>query len=256
MKLVKILGAILLMMSMSLYSADNSIYIDQVGGSSTIDITQDGSANKVFGVGDSEGTAATFTGDSQTIDIRQVGGSNILGIDLDTTVTSGVGIDLTYYITGSNSVASIDVNGDGLGTASNNTIDIRMTGDYNDLFADILGTGNSLTATATGGSYNDFNFTINADDTTTNVGISGGASNVTTLNLSSDGATVDITSVGASNTYSATQSGVGGVSGMNLDLTVTGSSNSVTTTQAGGQDNDVTLGITGSGNTWSISQDD
>ena len=256
MKLVKMLGAILLMMSMSLYSADNSIYIDQVGGSSTIDITQDGSANKVFGVGDTEGTAATFTGDSQTIDIRQVGGSNTLGIDLNTTVTSGVGIDLTYYITGSNSVASIDVNGDGLGTASNNTIDIRMTGDYNDLFADILGTGNSLTATATGGNYNDFNFTINADSTTTNVGISGGASNVTTLNLSSDGATVDITSVGASNTYSATQSGVGGISGMNLDLTVTGSSNSVTTTQAGGQDNDVTLGITGSGNTWSISQDD
>jgi len=256
MKLVKLWGAILLVMSLSVFSADNSIYIDQVGGSSTIDITQDGSGNQVFGVGDSAGTAGTFTGDSQTIDIRQVGSSNTLGIDLDTTVESGVGIDLTYYITGSNSVASIDVNGDGLGTASNNTIDIRMTGDYNDLTFDLLGTGNSLTATATGGSYNDFDFTIDADSTTTNVAISGGASNSTTLSLSSDNATVDLTSSGASNTYSVTQSGVGGVSGMNFDLTVDGSSNSVTTTQAGANDHDITLDITGSGNTWSISQDD
>lgn len=256
MKLVKMLGAILFMMSLSVYSADNSIYIDQVGGSSTIDIKQDGSGNKLFGVGDSAGTAGTFTGDSQTIDIMQIGGSNTLGIDLNTTVASGVGIDLTYYITGSNSVASIDVNGDGLGLAANNTVDIRMTGDYNDLSFDLLGSGNSLTATATGGSYNDFNFTVNADDTTTNVAISGGASNATTLSLSSDDATVDLTSSGASNTYSVTQTGVAGVSGMNLDLTVDGSSNSVTTSQAGTQDQDITLDITGSGNTWSIIQDD
>ena len=254
-KIVTMFFTLLLTMTV-VFAADNSIYIDQVGGSSTIDITQDGSSNKVYGVGDSEGTAATFTGNSQTIDIRQVGSSNTLGIDLNTTVTSGVGIDLTYYITGSNSVASIDVNGDGLGTASNNTIDIRMTGDYNDLTFDLLGTGNSLTATATGGSYNDFDFTIDADSTTTNVAISGGASNSTTLSLSSDNATVDLTSSGASNTYSVTQSGVGGVSGMNFDLTVDGSSNSVTTTQAGANDHDITLDITGSGNTWSISQDD
>lgn len=244
------------MMSLSVFSADNSIYIDQVGGSSTIDITQDGSGNQVFGVGDSAGTAGTFTGDSQTVDIRQIGGSNTLGIDLNTSVTLGVGVDLTYYITGSNSVASIDINGDGQGTASNNTVDIRQTGDYNDLTLDILGTGNDLTATATGGSYNDFSITIDADSTTTNLAISGGASNSTTLNLSSDNATVDLTSAGASNTYSITQSGVGGTSGMNLDLTVDGSSNSVTTSQAGSQDADITVDITGSGNTWSISQDD
>lgn len=254
-KIVTMFLTLLLTMTVA-YAADNSIYIDQVGGSSTIDVTQDGSSNKVYGVGDSEGTAATFTGNSQTIDIRQVGSSNLLGIDLNTTVTSGVGIDLTYYITGSNSVASIDVNGDGLGTASNNTIDIRMTGDYNDLTFDLLGTGNSLTATATGGSYNDFNFTIDADSTTSNVAISGGGGNATTLNLSSDNATVDVTAVGASNTLSVTQSGLGGTNGMNFDLSITGSSNSFTSTQAGSQDNDIDVNITGSSNTWTISQDD
>ena len=249
---------ITLLLSISVtFAADNSIYIDQVGGSSTIDITQDGSANKIYGVGDSEGTAATLTGNSQTIDIRQIGSSNLLGIDLDTDVVSGVGIDLTYYITGSNSVASIDVNGDGLGVAANNTIDIRMTGDYNDLFADILGTGNSLTATATGGSYNDFNFTIDADATTTGVAISGGGGNTTTLVLGTDNSTVDITAVGASNTISLTQSGAGdATNGMNFDLDINGSSNSVTTTQSGSQFNDVDVNITGSTNTWTITQED
>ena len=125
-------GALLLVAS-TVYAADNSIYIDQAGSSSTIDLKQDGSANKIYGVGDSEGTAATFTGGSQTIDIRQIGASNLLGIDADTDVVSGVGVDLTYIITGSNSVASIDINGDGLGVAANNTIDIQMTGNYNDL---------------------------------------------------------------------------------------------------------------------------
>ena len=260
MKLVKLLGAILLVMSLNVFSADNSIYIDQVGGSSTIDITQDGSSNKVYGVGDSEGTAATFTGDSQTVDIQQTGSSNLLGIDLDTSVSSGVGIDLTYYITGSNSTASIDVNGDGLATTApaNNTIDIRMTGDYNDLTFDLLGSGNSLTATATGGSYNDFNFTINdADSTTTNVAISGGGGNTTTLNLGTDNATVDITAAGASNTISLTQSGAGDATyGHNFDLDISGSSNSFTATQSGSQYNDIDVNITGSSSTWTITQED
>ena len=254
--LVKMFGALLLVTS-TVYAADNSIYIDQAGSSSTIDLKQDGSANKIYGVGDSEGTAATFTGGSQTIDIRQIGASNLLGIDADTDVVSGVGVDLTYIITGSNSVASIDINGDGLGVAANNTIDIRQTGDYNDLILDLLGTGNSLTATATGGSYNDFNFTIDADATTVNTAISGGGGNTTTLVLGTDKATVDITAVGASNTISLTQSGAGdATNGMNFDLDINGSSNSVTTTQSGSQFNDVDVNITGSTNTWTITQED
>ena len=98
-KLVKIFGVLLLTMSVA-FAADNSIYINQAGSSSTINLKQDGSANKIYGKGDSEGTAALFTGSSQTVDIRQVGASNLLGIDVNSTVVSGVGVNLTYYITG------------------------------------------------------------------------------------------------------------------------------------------------------------
>jgi len=122
---------------------------------------------------------------------------------------------------------------------------------------DLLGTGNNLTATATGGSYNDFSFTIDADETTTGIAISGGGGNTTTLVLGTDKATVDITAVGASNTISLTQSGAGdSTHGMNFDLDINGSSNSVTTTQSGSQYNDVDVNITGSTNTWTINQSD
>ncbi len=45
-KLVKIFGVLLLTMSVA-FAADNSIYINQAGSSSTINLKQDGSANKI-----------------------------------------------------------------------------------------------------------------------------------------------------------------------------------------------------------------
>ena len=252
--LVKMFGALLLVISTA-WAADNSIYIDQAGSSSTIDLKQDGSANKIFGVGDSEGTAATFTGGSQTIDIRQIGASNLLGIDADTDVISGVGVDLTYIITGSNSVASIDINGDGLGVAANNKIDIQQTGDYSDLIFDLLGSGNDLTASTTGGTLNDLTFDIDADDLNTVIAVSGGGGNKTTMTLGTDSSTVNYTASGASNELTLTQSGTGGVSGHNFDLDITGSSNELTVTQSGNAMYDTDVNITGSTNTWTIIQE-
>lgn len=238
------------------HAADNSIYITQVGSSSTINVLQDGAANKLFGVGDSEGTAALFTGSSQTVDIKQIGGANILKIDMNTSVASSVGVNLKYYITGSNSVASIDINGDGNGTAANNVIDIRQVGNYSDLIFDLLGTGNTLTATTTGGTYNDLTYTIDGDTIAVATAISGGGGNKVTATLGTDSATFNLTAQGASNVITATQSGNGGSAGHNYDLDIIGSSNAWTSTQAGSQDNDIDVNITGNSNTWVISQDD
>ena len=253
-KLVRMFGALLLVSS-AVFAADNSIYINQIGSTSTIDIKQDGSANKLYGVGDSEGTAAIFSGDSQTIDIRQIGASNLLGIDVNTTVDSGVGVDLTYIITGSFSVASIDINGDGLGVAANNTIDIQQTGNYNDLILSLIGSGNTLTATTTGGTYNDLTFDIDADDITTSIAISGGGGNLTGMTLGTDSSTVNYTAVGVTNALTLTQSGAGGVGGHNFDLDITGSSNELTVTQSGNAMYDTDVNITGSTNTWTIIQE-
>lgn len=257
LKLTKLFLLFLLSTSL-VFAADNSIYIDQAGDSSTISITQDGSGNEVYdvGAGATTTTAASITGNSQTIDIDQIGSGNKLKIGINSTVTSGVGVDLTYFITGSNSIATLDFNDDGQGTLSNLVFDVRQTGNYNDLFADILGSNNTVTATATGGDYNDFNFTINADDVTVGVAISGGGGNTTTLDLTSNNGTVDITAVGASNTFGITQSGAGGINGHSTTLNVTGSSNSYTITQGGAIDTTIDITSVGSSNTWNITTTD
>lgn len=255
----KIANFVMMMfMTTSLFAADNSIYINQAGDNSTVDILQDGSGNEVYDVGNGATTTtkATLTGDSQTLDIKQVGSGNKLKIGINSTVTSGVGVDLTYYMTGSNSIATLDFNDDGQGTLSNLVFDVRQTGNYNDLFADILGTNNSVTATATGGNYNDFNFTINADNVTVNAAISGGGGNTLTTDLTNDSGYVSVTSVGASNTYSITQSGLGGTNGHGITLSVTGSSNSFTTSQSGAIDTTIDITSAGSGNTWNITTTD
>ena len=248
----------MLLLTPTLFAADNSIYIDQAGDSSNINITQDGGGNQIYDVtsGSTSTDYATLSGDSQTIDIDQIGGSNVLKLGIQSTVLSGVGVNLTYFITGSNSVATLDFNNDGQGTLANLVFDVTQTGSYNDLFADILGSNNSVVATATGGSYNDFNFTINADDVSVNAAISGGGGNTLTTNLTSDSGLVDVTSVGASNTFSLTQSGVGGTNGHGITLDVTGSSNSFTTSQSGAIDTTIDITSVGSNNTWSITTSD
>lgn len=256
-KLTKLILLCLLSISV-VFAADNSIYIDQAGDNSNINITQDGSGNQIYDVtsGSTSTDYATLSGDSQTVDIDQIGSGNILKMGIQSTVTSGVGVDLTYFITGSNSVATLDFNNDGQGTLSNLVFDVTQTGGYNDLFADILGTDNTVTATATGGDYNDFSFTINADSVTLDAAISGGGGNSLTTNLSSDSGSVDVTAVGASNTFNITQSGVAGLNGHGITLDVTGSSNSFTTSQSGAIDTTIDITSVGSSNTWSITTTD
>jgi len=257
LKLTKLFLLCLLSISV-VFAADNSIYIDQAGDNSSINITQDGGGNQVYDVtsGSTSTDYATLSGDSQTLDIDQVGSGNILKMGIQSTVLSGVGVNLTYFITGSNSVATLDFNNDGQGTLSNLVFDVTQTGSYNDLFANILGLNNSVIATATGGDYNDFNFTINADDVTVNASISGGGGNTLTTNLTSDSGLVDVTSVGASNTFSLTQTGVAGTNGHGIILDVTGSSNSFTTLQSGAIDTTIDIISVGSNNTWSITTSD
>ena len=136
----------MLLSTSTLFAADNSIYIDQAGDSSNINITQDGGGNQIYDVtsGSTSTDYATLSGDSQTIDIDQIGGSNVLKLGIQSTVLSGVGVNLTYFITGSNSVATLDFNNDGQGTLANLVFDVTQTGSYNDLFADILGSNNSV----------------------------------------------------------------------------------------------------------------
>ena len=255
----KALGYLLLLAVTISYAADNSIYIDQSGSNSTIDITQTGTGNVVRGiqgVGTSNTTPAKMSGDAAAVDIRQIGQDNTLNLGYTVTTATGMGygIDLTYYVTGNNGTATFNINNSGTGTAASNLIDVRQTGNSAGIQLTMTGTKNSFIAVTNGGASNSITATINADETVNNISMTGGASNSLTQNITSNKATNNITTVGASNNISLTQSGTAGIDGHAFTLNLTGSSNTMTMTQGGTVDNTLNILSSGSGNIWNITQ--
>ena len=72
-------------------AAGNSVYVDQIGDGSTINITQTGNSNSLG----SANSKATFNGNNNTINIEQIGNSNVTN-----TVINGTGVFITKIITG------------------------------------------------------------------------------------------------------------------------------------------------------------
>lgn len=251
------LFVMILLFSTGVFAADNSIYIDQSGDNSTIDITQTGAGNVVRGiqgVGTGNTTPAKIYGNNNAIDIRQIGSTNTLNLGVNASTATGraYGIDLTYYVTGNNASATINSNNAGTGTSGSNFIDVRQTGNSASINLNMLGSKNDFTAVTSGGASNSITATINADETVTDISMTGGGSNSFTGTLSSNKGHVDITTVGASNGITLSQTGTAGTNGHSFTLDLTGSSNTFNVTQSGSIDTTVNLLSSGSGNTWNI----
>ena len=256
-KYIKLWTVMLALFTSVAFGADNSIYIDQSGDNSTIDITQTGAGNVVRGiqgVGTGNTTRAKIYGNANSVDIQQIGSSNTLNLGVNATTATGraYGIDLTYYVTGNSATATINSNNAGTGTSGSNFIDVRQTGNSAGLNLNVLGSKNDFTAVTSGGSSNSITATINADSTYNNISMTGGGSNSLTLDITSNKATNNITTVGASNGITLTQSGTAGTNGHAFTLDLTGSSNTFNVTQGGTIDTTVNLLSSGSGNTWNI----
>ena len=227
------------------YAADNSIYIDQSGDNSTINMTQDGAGNKVKGIL-ANGTAGgntdpvKLTGDAQTVNITQTGANNVLTLGINSTQggnvanNTNIGVNLNYQVSGGNNTGFININNNGQGTASGNvvgitqdgggTVDLRMTG-----------TSNQLTVNTAGGSGNIFTGDINADETVATFNQTGGGGNETTVNMTGNKGQVSVTTVGATNITSITQS-ASSTTGAQIILDIIGSGNDTTITQTGAFD--------------------
>ncbi len=227
------------------YAADNSIYIDQAGDNSTITMTQDGSGNKVKGIllnGNAGGTTdpAKLKGNAQTINIEQTGANNILALGIDSTQGgtvnnfSNIGVNLNYQVTGGNNTGYININNSGQGTASGNVVSIIQDGSATATL-NMTGTSNQLTVNTAGGAGNIFTGTINADETVAAINQTGGGGNETTVDMTGNKGQVSITSVGAGNITSVTQS-ASGVTGAQVIIDITGSGNQTTVNQSGGYD--------------------
>jgi len=255
----KLLTVILLSISATSWAVDNSIYIDQTGDQSTITMTQDGSGNRVKGIL-LNGTSGANTdptklkGDQQTVTIEQTGATNVLTLGLNTTVgTTGKGIQLNYKVDVGGNTAFINSNNNGQGASAGNLIDIIQLGGNAVTNVSMLGNTNSLTVRSSGGGGNTLDATINADNVTAVVDQTLGGSNETTLNLTGDKGYVELTSTGAANLSSVTQSG-GATNGNSVKIVLDGQGNQTTVSQSGVSDNTVDYKVLGSNNIASIIQ--
>ena len=127
----KILFTLIASLGLTVYAADNSIYIDQAGDNANITILQDGAGNRVRGiqgVGTGNTTPSKLTGDAITIDVQQIGSGNILNMGIVTSTANGSSpTNIAYLQTGNNATATINLNNDGLGTNASTTLDITQT---------------------------------------------------------------------------------------------------------------------------------
>ena len=208
----------------------NDIYVTQSGNSLDLDITQDGQNNTV---GNST-TASTVAGANTTIDIDQVGNSNVLKFDVNGATYTG-----TFNVTGNSN--DIDINCDSTGNNSSCasvTASVTMVGNSNDIDLDIGETSDASNTTAT--------ITSAGDDD----------SNVIAATVDGTSAILTITVDGDTNNWLIDIDGNGDVNGHTYIHTHTGGIADVDVVQSGTNDAMITLTTSGDNHDIDISQTD
>lgn len=221
---------IVIVMLLALPVSANDIYVTQSGAGLDLDITQDGQNNTV---GNST-TASSVIGATSTVDIDQVGNTNVLKFDVNGATFTG-----TFSATGNSN--DIDFNCDSAGTGSScatATASIIWVGNSNDIDVDI---GESADA---------------ANATVTIAGASGSDSNVVAATVDGTSAILTLSVNGDTNNYLIDMNGNGDVNGHTLIHTHTGSIADVDITQSGVYDNMITLTTSGDNHDIDISQTD
>ena len=198
-------------------NAQNSVYIDQVGNNSNIDVTQSGTDNTLG----NNTTKSVFYGDSQGVTISQIGNSNNSVINIQ-----GVGITLSSQVQGNNNTVNATCGQTG-GLCNNAAITASAVGDNNTI--NVTGSAKSIVGASITGSGN----TANVSSITTN--------------LNGSNATVTQTG-GDANHVTVTQNGPAGLNGFQATVDITGGGNIVGVTQGGTIDSTVWVKSQGSNN--------
>ena len=226
----RLLTTLLLSAGIAFGAYANDIYVTQSGDTLDLDITQDGQNNQV---GNST-TSSSVIGATATIDIDQVGNSNVLTFDVNGATYTG-----TFNVTGNSN--NIDMNCDSTGNNSSCgtvTASITMVGNSNDIDLDIGETSDSAGTTAT--------ITSAASDD----------SHVIAATIDGTSAILTITVDGDTNNWLVDIDGNGDVNGHTLIHTHTGGIADVDIVQSGLYDNMITLTTSGDNHDIDISQTD
>jgi hypothetical protein len=222
MKLIARMMALLSFLVMVQYAsaANNTVYVDQIGDGSTINITQTGLSNAVG----SASAKATFNGQNNLVTIDQIGNTNVTNINVQ-----GDGVTVNSNVTGDNNTVGIACGAGGSCTGS--TITNTITGDGNT----VTQNGEGLTLSVV--TINTNNNTVNIQNDST--AVSGAKSTVLI-----DG--------GGGNDVAIKQTGVAAAGGHDASVNIYGATNTVDIKQGGNVDSKVISTITGSGNALTV----
>jgi hypothetical protein len=183
---------------LSLGAQANEVYIEQVGSSSTINITQQGTDNRI-----GEAAAPAYIGSgSNTVTIDQIGSTNILDM-----VVNGAGTDVVVTTTGDTNVQTINCGTTQSSSCSGSYIKQQVTGDSNTVTQD-LGSGATHTSeiNVTGDSNSVTHTSTATGVTSANITVSGNTNAVAVTQSGMLNKSVTVTSTGNSNTVNITQS--------------------------------------------------
>ncbi len=229
----------------------NEIYIEQIGDSLDLDITQDGQNNEV---GDST-TDALFDGDDMTFAITQTGNTNTIDAKIKGNNYTG-----TWTFTGDSN--NVDLLCDSTATTGGGNCDtvvlnITTTGDLNNFDFKIGESADAGDATINFTVDGDYNLVdMDLDGTDANITVTIDNSAVATTGTVTSGNDAALTTSGPGNIIDLSISGNGDSLGHTVTLDITGGLSVYTITQSGIYDNLVDITSTGDGNTVDITQSD
>jgi len=192
--------------------ADNEVHVDQSGNSASIDLEQLGSSNLIGGTQATSGTmtALDLDGVSMTLDINQIGSSNIFRSD----AIDGDNFTGFFEFDGDSNVFDLLLNSTGL-----------ITADYVNMNIDVTGSSNTFDLKAgedddvsyldldwiISGDSNDFDFDIDYENATNYVDVNGSSNTINFLgngyggSTSSDAGYFYLDLDGSSNTFNIKQ---------------------------------------------------
>lgn len=223
----------------------NDIYIEQVGDTLDLDITQDGQ-NNVIGTST---TDVNLDGDSMTFAITQTGSLNSIIADIQGNTYTGA-----WTFTGDSNTVDLSCDSTSGTNCENITLNITATGDSNAFTFDIGDTADADGST--------IGFTVTGDGNVINSNVDGQSALVAvTVNNSSSTATGGassglLSSSGSGNVVDINISGDGDSAGHTVKIDSTGGANSFTVTQSGIYDNTIDADFSGDDQDVDITQSD
>ena len=214
-------GLLLCVLTAATPALANDIYIEQVGDTLDLDITQDG-ANNVIGTST---TDVNLEGDDMTFAITQTGSTNVIVADIQGSSYTG-----TWVFTGDSNEVELSCDSTSGTNCENITLNITATGDSNDF---VLAIGD--TADADGSTVA---FTLTGDGNVVNTEVDGKSANVTVV--------VNNASTSSTATPTITGGATAGAGGNAIDIDIDGNGDS--------QGHTVNLNVTGGGSSYKITQ--